>query len=360
MSVRRVLMTGDTVGGVWTFTLELAAELWKRGVEVALLTMGADPSDAQKAQAAALPGLCLLSSAHKLEWMDEPWEDVEKANRWIAGLAEEYCPDVLHFNSYGQGARRWSAPVVLTAHSCVLSWWQAVHGQRAPRAWDRYRNLVQDALRTADVVTVPSASFAAALAPHYKDLPECRVIPNGRDRDDFYRTAKEPFVFSAGRLWDEAKNLGALAAVASNLSWPVYIAGETGGKNTSGCHPLGRLSGRQIRDWYARASIYVLPARYEPFGLSVLEAALSGCALVLGDIPSLREIWGDDALFVAPDDRSSLERTIQKLVRDEALRRRMADRAYDRALLFPSSRTADLYLRTYLDVAMKRSSACVS
>ncbi len=32
-----------------------------------------------------------------------------------------------------------------------------------------------------------------------------------------------------------------------------------------------------------------LPARYEPFGLSVLEAALSGCALVLGDIPSLRE-----------------------------------------------------------------------
>ena len=42
----------------------------------------------------------------------------------------------------------------------------------------------------------------------------------------------------------------------------------------------------------ARASIYALPARYEPFGLSILEAALSGAALVLGDIPSLREVWG--------------------------------------------------------------------
>ena len=63
---------------------------------------------------------------------------------------------------------------------------------------------------------------------------------------------------------------------------------------------LGRLSAGELADWYARAAIYALPARYEPFGLSALEAALSGCALVLGDIPSLREIWGDAALFVPP------------------------------------------------------------
>ena len=50
-----------------------------------------------------------------------------------------------------------------------------------------------------------------------------------------------------------------------------------------------------------RAAIYALPARYEPFGLSILEAALSGCALVIGDIPSLREIWADAALFVPSD-----------------------------------------------------------
>ncbi|MEB3829625.1 glycosyltransferase [Phormidium sp. CCY1219] len=61
------------------------------------------------------------------------------------------------------------------------------------------------------------------------------------------------------------------------------------------------MSPEELSHWYARAAIYAFPARYEPFGLSVLEAALSGCALVLGDIPRLREMWGDAAVFANPD-----------------------------------------------------------
>ena len=40
-------------------------------------------------------------------------------------------------------------------------------------------------------------------------------------------------------------------------------------------------------------------ALYEPFGLAVLEAAQAGCALVLSDIPTFRELWDGAALFVA-------------------------------------------------------------
>ena len=69
---------------------------------------------------------------------------------------------------------------------------------------------------------------------------------------------------------------------------------------------LGRLDERRWPSGWPRAAIYALPARYEPFGLSALEAALSGCALVLGDIPSLREVWGDAAVFVPPDDAGGL------------------------------------------------------
>ena len=46
----------------------------------------------------------------------------------------------------------------------------------------------------------------------------------------------------------------------------------------------GQLTTAEVRNVINTASIYALPARYEPFGLSILEAALSGCALVLGDI----------------------------------------------------------------------------
>src|SRR5690625_7216151 len=40
----------------------------------------------------------------------------------------------------------------------------------------------------------------------------------------------------------------------------------------------------EVFTWLRQASVFVMPSRYEPFGLSVLEAALSGCALILSDI----------------------------------------------------------------------------
>ena len=78
------------------------------------------------------------------------------------------------------------------------------------------------------------------------------------------------------------------------------------------------------------------------FGLSALEAALSGCALVLGDIPSLREVWGDAALFVAPDDTDALAQALQGLIDRPAYRRELADRATKRAGLYTPRRMARL------------------
>src|SRR5205085_10355716 len=105
-----------------------------------------------------------------------------------------------------------------------------------------------------------------------------------------------------------AKNIQLLCGAASSLPWPVFVAGDTRdplgrGRALEGVRALGPLTSAEIAEWYARASIYALPARYEPFGLSVLEAARSGCALVLGDIESLRENWDGAAIFVSPDDR---------------------------------------------------------
>jgi glycosyltransferase involved in cell wall biosynthesis len=97
----------------------------------------------------------------------------------------------------------------------------------------------------------------------------------------------------------------------------------------------------------ARAAVYALPARYEPFGLSVLEAALAGCALVLGDIPSLREVWGDAALFVHPDDGEGLAEALQGLMANPAERERRAALARARALTFTPRRMAEAYLELY-------------
>src|SRR4051812_39115421 len=97
---RRILMTGDTVGGVWTFILELARHLASHGTEVCLATFGAEPTPAQLEEATAVAGLRLTCSPLKLEWMEDPWSDVEKSRRWLSYLAEAFQPDLVHLNTY--------------------------------------------------------------------------------------------------------------------------------------------------------------------------------------------------------------------------------------------------------------------
>ncbi len=52
---------------------------------------------------------------------------------------------------------------------------------------------------------------------------------------------------------------------------------------------------------YAAATVFASMARYEPFGLAVLEAAQAGMRLVLSDIPTFRELWDGAAIFVGDE-----------------------------------------------------------
>src|SRR5690242_9948589 len=95
LNVRRVLMTADAVGGVWTYVMELANALAAAGAEVMLATMGPRPTADQRAHAQSIPGLTLEESAFKLEWMDDPWDDVARAGEWLLELEESFRPDVI-------------------------------------------------------------------------------------------------------------------------------------------------------------------------------------------------------------------------------------------------------------------------
>ena len=167
-------------------------------------------------------------------------------------------------------------------------------------------------LRAADLVVAPTAAMLDALREHYGSRTETRVIPNARDATSFEPAAKQPFIFVRGTAvgrGEESRRAGcgrAARAVAGRSRGRRCASERQRARSRSIVHSLGRLTHAAACAALAAASIYALPARYEPFGLSALEAALSGCALVLGDIPSLREVWGDAAIFVDPDDHDAL------------------------------------------------------
>ena len=62
-------MTADTVGGVWTYALELTRALQPYGIEVLLAVMGPRLSAAQHEDARQIPNLNLFKSDYKLEWI---------------------------------------------------------------------------------------------------------------------------------------------------------------------------------------------------------------------------------------------------------------------------------------------------
>ena len=358
----RILMTADTVGGVWPFALELARELVRQGDRVLLAAMGREPDVEQRREAAAVTGLELQARPYRLVWMQDPWDDLDAAHAWLRDLARRIGADVIHLNDLALADREWPAPVLLTAHSCVCSWWQAVHGEAAPAQWARYRDTVAASVRAADRVVAPTRAMLQCLVEQH-DVPRSyEVIHNGRTPVGSVAD-KEPFVLGAGRLWDPAKNLGLLAQVAPTLPWPVHLAGETrhpdGGADAAlaSVQRLGALPGAQLRDWMTRAAIYALPARYEPFGLSALEAAQAGCALVLGDIPSLREVWGEAALYVGPGDADALRGTVLRLIGDDALRQRMSRLARERAGRYTPQAMGRRYREAYAALRAPRPAA---
>ncbi len=355
--VKRVLMTTDTVGGVWSYTVELVSELDKRGIEICLATMGPFPSPEQRKEIRELSNVELFESGYKLEWMDNPWREVNEGGEWLQELESLTSPDIVHLNGYSHGALPFRAPVVVAGHSCVFSWFEHVKRNSPPQEWEIYRRKVAEGLRGADFVVVPTLSMLSSLRRHYGLQVSYGVIHNGRSSALFKPLTKEKLIFSAGRVWDEGKNIPMVVSCASSFDWPVVVAGDDGGRGDiqgDNVTLLGRISSESVANWMGRASIYLFPAKYEPFGLSVLEAGLCGCALVLGDIESLREVWGDAALYVSPGDRDETADTVKKLIENQALLFSYSQRALNRARIFTAAKMADAYVEIYRGLKYKR------
>src|SRR5215218_2078387 len=348
----KVLIATDTVGGVLTYTGELAAELEADGDEVVVATMGPPLREEQRP---LLPAQ-VRESQFRLEWMEDPWDEVAAAGEWLLSIAEEERPDVVHLCSYAHGSLPFEAPKVLVAHSCVLSWWRAVHRTPAPAEWDRYRQEMSEGLRAADAVVAPTRAMLAELQRDHELRPGTAIVihngsssPIGPPYIERNRplTGKRPLVVGSGRFWDPAKNLAALDAAAEELPWPVVVAGEMGDAAPAHARSAGLLDRAALSELRRGAAIYAAPAVYEPFGLGILEAARDRCALVLGDIPSLRELWEGAAVFVDPRDERRLRWALEELIEDGTRREELAARAQRRAAGYGVARSARAYRRLY-------------
>jgi glycosyltransferase involved in cell wall biosynthesis len=355
-----ILVTADTVGGVWTYTRELVTGLLCRGERVTLVSFGDIPTAAQTCWMENLKDLDYRPTAFKLEWMLDSESDMIASSQYLEAVIEESKPDLLHFSQYYYGALRCDVPRVVVAHSDVMSWWAAVQQKQPPETdWLRwYRQIVTRGLKTATAVVAPSRWMLEQIDLHYGKPAVGSVIYNGRTPALFNpHMTKEENIVAVGRLWDSGKNVSLL--LRQELPVPVHIIGsdrhpelqssvfaaETIRPNV---HLDPEQDEKQLVQTLGRACIYAATSQYEPFGLAPLEAALSRCALVASDIPTFRELWDGVALFFRNNDAESLREALEHLVCDPGLRRHQANLAYHHAQQrFSAERMVDDYMSLY-------------
>lgn len=334
----RVLMTLDAVGGVWRYAMELARGLLAQNVAVVFAGLGPDPSREQVEEASRLGKLIWLEEP--LDWIAPDEKAVKTLPAKLGRIAEEEGVNLLHLNLPSQAAGiDTDLPVLVVSHSCVVTWWQTMRMEAFPKQWEWMRRMNAAGMQRADAVVAPSGSHAQALMQGYGEPCNLSVVHNAISAF-LQGVRKEPFVFAAARWWDEGKNGQVLDEAAASTSWPVLMAGSVEGPNgqaapkIANAQPLGVLPHNRILAQLRRAGIVVSPSLYEPFGLSVLEGARAGAALVLSDIPTYRELWSEAAVFFDPKDPQTLSAAIDRLATDCELRVEIGTRALARSRRF--------------------------
>lgn len=353
-------MTTDTVGGVWEYSVELCKALEKYGVNVHLAAMGTWPTEDQQEEVGKLKNVLLYKSDYKLEWMQDPWQDVAQAGKWLNSIYHTIQPDIIHFNNYAHLGKEWNCPTVTVFHSCVQTWWQAVKGTTAPSSWDKYLKVLKDSLNASNLVVGPTNAILEKAKESHNITSPTKVIYNGRDIEASPGHQKENIILCVGRIWDEAKNLKSLSGIAKKLPWPVYIIGDNKNPNTGdeikirNVNFLGELTQQQTEEWMRRARIFVSPTKYEPFGLAILEAAEAGCALVVSELDTLKEVWDDSALYFDPYNNQEIGQKILQLIEDEKALAYFSEKAGQRAANYSADNMASEYWKVYKELIKKR------
>lgn len=131
--------------------------------------------------------------------------------------------------------------------------------------------------------------------------------------------------FIGGRGWKDHSILRAIHRT-KGVVWDGYASTDVHTASLQSCHAL------------------VLPSLYEGLGMPVIDAFHVGIPVLTSACGSLREVAGDAALFVDPDDTLSLRDGLVRILTDDSLRAELRERGFRRARQFSWSVTVDRFL----------------
>lgn len=96
----------------------------------------------------------------------------------------------------------------------------------------------------------------------------------------------------------------------------------------------GFVSDSDLSTLYKKCEFFIYPSLYEGFGIPPLEAMKNGCAVVVSEIPSLKEVCSTAVLYIDPYDMDSIKNGILKIINDSGLRGDLKSKGVKRSEYF--------------------------
>ncbi len=244
-------------------------------------------------------------------------------------------------------------------------------------------HMVRKSVSTSSHIITDSHFIKRELLEHYK-IPETSVSTVHLGVKNSFRTynpeqtkptldklglISNKYILSVATL-EPRKNLTRLVEAYKALpdslknSYPLVLVGNAGWHNSSlfdsirdlidSQHVIvtGYLSDEQLNHMYAGATLFAYPSLYEGFGLPVIEAMASGCAVITSNCGATKEVAGDAAYLIDPNSTSSIKVALNCLLTNEALRDKLKESSIKRASLFTWGRCVD----NILDIVNKTAS----
>ncbi len=117
----------------------------------------------------------------------------------------------------------------------------------------------------------------------------------------------------------------------------------------------GLLHGEALARQFATADVFVLPSRFEGFGIVCAEAMNAGLPVIATRVGSLPWVVGDGGILVPPGDAAALAATLTRIASDSTLRRCLGRAALERARELPTwHQSCQQFIRLIRDLLSAR------
>ena len=359
----KLLMTTDVKSEVWDYSLTLSRALLKHiNAEILMISLGGNPTDTQREELKDLNIEFQFTDFSPDLFADiEANPDILKMKSLFESTIKEFNPHIVHLN-HGYPNFDFNKPCVFACHGDLLNkkMWHSDtnrHGSLHQNLLN-YKQIINKNLNKSDIIIAQSRFIAECIIKTYNFRKGIKIIYNGIDYKPYSGMPETPTLLASGDLSDRSKNINLLLNIAYKLpdNIKIKIIGESlpDKKLPRNVEFLGNLSGSELQEVYKNSSIYLALSSYEPNGLSSIQAAYSGCAILANDIPVFKELWGDCACIFEKDNVNSLMRCINNLVENRNLLELTSKNCQAKALSsFNSKRMAYEYINLYKNILKK-------